>query len=180
MDLKIIAGLGNPSKGYKTSRHNVGSLFIDYLAFQNKIEFEKKENLLGLIAKTKIDNRDVLILKPLVFMNESGITIGKALKFFKLKPVDLLVIQDDSDLIFKTIKLVRNRNSAGHHGIESIISNLKTKDFFRLRIGIRDNGSKAKAEEFVLNSFTNQEMEILEKEIFPKALDIVINWLKII
>lgn len=178
MDLKIIAGLGNPLKGYKTSRHNVGSLFIDYLAFQNKIKFEKKENLSSLITKTKINNCDILILKPLVFMNESGIAIGKALKFFKLKPKDLLVIQDDSDLIFKTVKLVRNRNSAGHHGIESIIGNLKTKDFFRLRIGIRNRGSKAKAEKFVLNNFTKEEMEILEKEIFPKALEIVINWLK--
>ncbi len=178
MDLKIIAGLGNPLKGYKTSRHNVGSLFIDYLSFQKKIKFEKKENLSSLITKTEINNHEVLILKPLVFMNESGIAISKALKFFKLKPEDLLVIQDDSDLIFRTVKLVRNRNSAGHHGIESIINSLKTKDFFRLRIGIRDKNSTAKAEKFVLSSFTKEEVEILEKEIFPKALEIVINWLK--
>ncbi len=180
MNLKIIAGLGNPSQGYKTSRHNVGSQFIDYLTNQNKIKFEKKENLSSLMAKTKINGCEAIILKPLVFMNDSGIAISKALKFFKIKPDNLLVVQDDSDLIFKTLKLVRNRNSAGHHGIESIINNLKTKDFYRLRIGIRDKNSKAKAGNFVLNNFTSQEMEILEKEIFPKALEIINNWLKTI
>jgi len=178
MKFKIIAGLGNPSQGYQTSRHNVGSRFIDYLANQQKLKFEKKENLSSLIAKTQINNYGVLVLKPLVFMNDSGIAISKALKFFKIKPDNLLVIQDDSDLFFKTIKLVRNKNSAGHHGIESIISHLKTKDFFRLRIGIRDKNSKDKAATFVLNNFTSQEMEILEKEIFPKALESVNNWLK--
>ena len=179
MNLKIIAGLGNPSQSYRTSRHNVGSQFVDYLANQQKIKFEKKDNLSSLIAKTQINGCEVLILKPLVFMNDSGLAISKTLKFFKLKSTDLLVVQDDSDLIFRTLKLVRDRNSAGHHGIESIINNLKTKDFYRLRIGIRDKNSKAKAEKFVLNNFTNEETEILEKEIFPKALEIINNWLKI-
>lgn len=138
---RLIIGLGNPDKEYEKTYHNVGFLAIDFLT----------ENLPA--AK---------LIKSEVYMNESGSFIRKTIKQKNVKPEDLLIIHDDSDIKMGEYKLSFGRSSAGHRGVQSIIDALKTKNFWRLRIGIRKN-KKQKAMEIVLKKISKADMEILNK-----------------
>ena len=181
MSYKIIIGLGNPGKTYQNTRHNVGKLFLDYLAGESSWETSKK-------IKAEIIKKDSLVLvKPLIFMNQSGEAVKNIIGFYKTETKNILIVHDDSDLIFTKIKFAESQSSsAGHHGIESIEKVSGKKKFARIRIGIRPwraetNGeggpSKAKALDFVLKKFSKKDLEILEKEIFPKAKEILIDWM---
>ena len=144
----LIVGLGNPGKKYEKTRHNVGFMVID--------ELEKKE----LPKKAKL-------LKPETFMNNSGIAVNNLMSFYKIKPENLWVIQDDIDLLIGKIRISKNRGSGGHRGIESIIKETGTKDFYRIRIGICPlKGKPEYLEKFVLQSFSKEEEVILNKAIY--------------
>ncbi len=149
LELKLIIGLGNPDKKYANTYHNVGFLFVDRLA--ENPPFPE-------------------LLKSDVYMNESGRFVTRALKKHGAKPEELLVIHDDSDLELGKYKLVFGRGAAGHHGIENIQATLKTKDFWRLRIGIRPPEEKVrqKAEKFVLKKISPAHKKILN-EVFEKV-----------
>ena len=148
--MKVIVGLGNPGKKYEKTRHNVGQRVIDAL------------------AKTK--TRNFIIAKPQTFMNSSGKAVKSLVDFYKIRPDNLWVIHDDIDLPINEIRISKNRGSAGHKGVESIIKELKTKDFNRVRIGILPKTGKPKAiESFVLQNFTKKEEKII-KEVIDKAI----------
>ncbi len=153
-DIKIIIGLGNPGKEYEKTYHNVGFLAVNYLAKNPPIS-----NFQFSISK---------LLKSDVFMNESGGFVAKMLKKQGVKPENLLIVHDDSDIEIGKYKISFDRGSAGHNGVESIIKSLKTKNFWRLRIGIRPQKSKQKAEKFVLKKIDKKNLEILEK-VFEEA-----------
>lgn len=145
----IVAGLGNPGEKYKNTRHNIGSRIID------ELEFLELEN--------------VILAKPKTFMNESGKAIKLLLKKYKAKTSDLWVIHDDIDLPIGKIRIVKNRGSAGHKGVESTIKELGKNDFVRFRIGIQPQEGKPKNfENFVLQKFNKAEEKIL-KEIIEKT-----------
>lgn len=150
---KLIIGLGNPDSKYHNTYHNVGHLFIDHL--------------------TKSSQLKAKILKTDVYMNESGGVVKKALKKFCAKPEELLVVHDDSDIYLGNYKLSFGRGAAGHHGVENIQAALKTKNFWRLRIGIRPQNPpslklrRAKAGKFVLKKISPTDKKILES-IFEK------------
>jgi peptidyl-tRNA hydrolase, PTH1 family len=146
---KLIIGIGNPDKKYESTYHNVGFLFADYLTknFPNS-----------------------KILKSDTYMNESGKFVTKELKKSGVKPEELLIAHDDSDIALGNYKLSFGRGAAGHHGIESIMTSLKSKEFWRLRIGIRPRNEKVrrKAEEFVLKKITSADKKVLET-VFQKS-----------
>lgn len=148
-NFRLIIGLGNPDKKYENTYHNVGFLFVDYLD-----EREKKE---GWIKKP-------FAIRSKSYMNESGRFVALELKRTDTDPEHLLVAQDDSDIELGKYKLSFGRGAAGHHGIESIIASLKTKDFWRLRIGIRPAKEKIrqKSEKFVLKKITAGDKKTLE------------------
>lgn len=156
---KLIVGLGNPGKEYEKTYHNVGFLAIDSFA---KTTLNAKTKL---FEYSKID--DLIFVKNRTFMNDAGKTVSAAMKYFSarggLKPEELLVIHDDADLLLGKYKLSLNQGSAGHKGIESIIKALGTKNFYRLRIGIRNPKSKAKALNLVLKKIKNSELLILNQ-----------------
>ncbi|MEK7657876.1 MAG: aminoacyl-tRNA hydrolase [Patescibacteria group bacterium] len=167
MKVKLVIGLGNPGKEYYKTYHNVGFLIIDFLKIPKfKTSASKK------FEYAKIN--DLILIKPLFFMNESGKAVLDAIKYFKIKPEEILAVHDDSDIELGKYKLSFGRASAGHNGVESIIQSLKTKNFWRLRIGIRkiSNNSKrtkaglpaearrAKAGEFVLRKISASDMKI--------------------
>ncbi len=182
--IKLIAGLGNPGEEYAETYHNVGIIALE----------ETIKNLKDGAAPKKF--RDIFInhksggkifLKPLCFMNESGGTLKTALKHFGIKPEDLLVIHDDSDIEIGNFKLSFGRNSGGHKGVESIIKSLRTKNFWRFRIGIRPKmpPSKAvlptltrrtKAEEFVLKRMSDHDKKIF-LPVFKKIAEKIYNLL---
>ena len=148
--IKLIIGLGNPDRQYEKTYHNAGHLMADYL--------ERQETR---------DKRQ--ILKTDVFMNKSGQFVKESLKKGKVKPEQLLVIHDDADIELGRFKLSFGRNSAGHKGAQNIINQLKTKDFWRLRIGIRPPKSKEKADKLVLKNIPPAKLNVLKK-VFKEAL----------
>jgi len=163
----LIVGLGNPGIKYKKTRHNIGFRVLDKFQNENNFsnfEFSKKFN--SLISDGIVKKKTILLAKPETFMNNSGISIKKLINFYKIKSSHIIVVHDDIDLVFGTIKISERRGSAGHKGVESIIKELGTKDFTRLRIGIRDRKLKNKnTEKYVLERFTEQEEQDLKKII---------------
>lgn len=146
---RLIIGLGNPGKEYKKTYHNAGFLFIQYL-------MDKKP----ANSEFRIQNSE--LLKSDVYMNESGKFVAKILKKHGVKPKEILIVHDDSDIELGKYKISFGRGSAGHRGVESIIKSFGTKNFWRLRIGIRKT-AKEKAGELVLKKISKKDWEILEK-----------------
>ena len=171
--MKIIVGLGNPGDNYRRTRHNAGWIFLDALTAGETWKENKKFS--ALICETN----SAIIVKPLTYMNESGISVRKIMDFYGLLPKRLglfgkkdadltevlTVVQDELDVDFGKIKTATDSGSAGHRGIESIISHLQTKKFKRLRLGIKNEFLKTRIppEKFVLQNFTTEELTSLEK-----------------
>ncbi|MCL4404239.1 aminoacyl-tRNA hydrolase [Patescibacteria group bacterium] len=158
-DVSLVVGLGNPGKDYERTYHNAGRLALAALAPET-----------GWRARDKfryVKDAGLTFASPETFMNESGDAVAAALKYFKLKPAELLVIHDDSDLPLGQWKLQFGRGSAGHRGVASIISRLKTEDFWRLRIGIRDASEKKrrKAGDFVLDRISAEKMREFDRAV---------------
>ena len=160
--IKLIIGLGNPGKEYENTRHNIGFLFIDALAKHLKapsFEFNKKLN-------SEISEVRLRMAKPQIFMNKSGLAVLSLSKFYKVKPENILVVHDDIDILWSNFKFSFGRSSAGHKGVESIIKALKTKKFWRLRIGIQPTPKKhTSADKVILKRFTPAEFKTLNQTI---------------
>ncbi len=152
----LIIGLGNPGKKFQKTRHNLGFRVIDEFFIKNRdvhnfsdFKFEKKFQ--ALIAEGKFNNKKIILAKPQTFMNLSGKGAKLLIAFYKLPIDNLWIIHDDIDIPLGKIRIVKGREAAGHRGIESIIRELKTKDFVRFRIGILPKTGKPKnIEKFVL------------------------------
>lgn len=186
MQTFIIIGIGNPDPEYKETRHNIGFTILEKLAAKLKCDgFTSNKKLNALITECVPvihDKRSKLVLaKPLSYVNASGMVVAKLKKQYKVKPEYITVIHDDLDIPFGDTKLSFDKNSGGHKGIESIIKALKTKKFYRLRIGTstrgiaraRQQSDKARDEyvrNFVLAKFTSSEREELNK-IFKESLE---------
>ncbi len=161
----LIVGLGNPGKEYLGTRHNVGFRIIDKFREENFFsDFELLKKANSLISRGEIDLQEIVLIKPQTFMNNSGTAVKLIINQFSNR--DLIVIHDDIDLPLGKIKVSEGRGSAGHKGVESIIRELKTKDFFRIRIGIQPERGKPKnIDNFVLKNFTKNEEEILKQTV---------------
>ena len=157
--MKLIVGLGNPGKEYENTRHNVGFYYIDL--FANKLNITFKEKFNAMYAKTKINDEDIILLKPQTFMNLSGESVIKFVNYFKIKVEDIIVIHDDLDMDLGRIKLKENGSSGGHNGIKNIIFNLNSENFKRLKIGISKNNN-FDTKDYVLGKFTKEEQEIVK------------------
>ena len=163
--MKLIVGLGNPGLKYKKTRHNLGFLMVDYLAAGDKWKESKKANCLYI--RKQIGLKEVELIKPLTFMNNSGKTVNYLQKKHRIKSENILIIHDEIDLPLGEIRIQQGRGPAGHKGIQSIINRLGTKDFVRLRIGIRptDQETIVDTEKFVLEKFTAEEEKIVQATI---------------
>jgi len=170
--MKLIVGLGNPGSKYIKTRHNIGFMVLDVLAEGEEWKENKKANCLYL--KKQINSEEVELVKPLTFMNNSGKAVNYIKQKHYIKPEDILVIHDDIDLPLGEIKIQQNRSSAGHKGVQSIIDALGTKDFVRMRIGIRPEQLTQETEDFVLEKFTPQEQEIIEEKI-KRAAELIVQ-----
>lgn len=136
INMKLIVGLGNPGTQYHTTRHNIGFMVIDSLAQKLGISLTVDKSFNAEVGTYKQGEESYIVAKPQTFMNKSGEAVQKISAFYKIAPSDIYVVHDDLDLELGAYKLSFSQNPAGHHGIESIISHLATKDFHRLRIGI--------------------------------------------
>ena len=153
----LVVGLGNPGPQYAKTRHNVGFMVADLLAARLGAPFKVHKRSGAEIVTGRLGNRSVVVAKPRTFMNESGRHIGPLAKFYSVSPADMIVIHDELDIDFGTIRLKLGGGEGGHNGLRSVVNALGTKDFQRVRIGIgRPPGRKDPAA-FVLEPFTAAE-----------------------
>ncbi len=169
--LSLIVGLGNPGRQYAKTRHNLGWQVLDRLCEKLKISFKagKGEYYAALLEENE---REIVFLKPTTYMNGSGIAVKEALTFFGKTPADLLVILDDMALPLGKLRLRASGSSGGHNGLESVIYQLQTEDFARLRLGIGTPEAKGAAVGHVLGEFSKEEKKIAE-EMMESAIVVV-------
>ena len=171
----LIIGLGNPGEKYEKTRHNVGFQTIDEVAesFDFPV-FSSKSIFNAEISKGTYNKQNIVLAKPKTFMNLSGKAVKLLMKNLKTK--ELIVIHDDIDIPLGRIRIANNRGAANHNGVESIINELKTKDFIRLRIGIKPKTKIKALDRFVLQKFNKEEEKTIEEVIkkTAKAVEAII------
>ena len=168
--MKLVVGLGNKGREYENTRHNMGFMLIDrYLQYKN-ITDKFKEKFNAIYIETTINNEKVIFIKPMTYMNNSGIAIRAFVDFYKLNSEDILVISDDLDLDLGKFRLRRNGSSGGHNGLKSIISHLGTDNFKRLRIGISND--KDDVINYVLSKFSKKELNDIDT-MFDTLVDVL-------
>ena len=172
----LIVGLGNPEQEYGKTRHNMGFNAINKIANEYKIEITKSK-FQGLYEKTQIEGEQVILLKPQTYMNLSGDCIKEFVKFYKIEKKQIIIIYDDMDIEPGKIKIRKKGSSGGHNGIKSIISNLGTEEFPRIRIGIGRPQYPGDQINYVIGSIPDEEKIILDQGA-EKAAKAVIEILK--
>lgn len=185
--MRLIVGLGNPGEKYENTRHNVGFMVADRLqtTVYSGCEWEESGKLQAVVCRARQANQvlragrpkavDVLLAKPKTFMNESGKAVKALANFFKVEPSDLWIIHDDLDIKLGEYKIQKGKGPKLHNGVLSIENALGTKDFWRVRVGVENRISGGQAvrqsgEEYVLEDFINEELEILKK-VFGKIVE---------
>ena len=167
----LIVGLGNPGKKYSLSRHNVGFMVIDEIAKRHEIGV-KKRGFNSLYCESIINQKKIILLKPQTFMNLSGKAVFEAVSFYKISTSDVLVVHDEIDFPTGTMQIKFDGGSAGHRGIDSIISHLGRSDFIRIRIGVGKPTDKPKVVRYVLSEFERSEIKMI-KGMIERAADAV-------
>ncbi len=158
--IKLIVGLGNPGKEYEGTRHNIGFTLVDELIRRARSGGKKKQHL-SEVCRSRIGGSEVILAKPLTYMNNSGLAVINLLEEEGIQPQEMLVVHDDLDLPLGTTRLRMRGSSAGHRGLDSIINTIKTQDFPRLRLGIGRPGRKEDIVRWVLSPFEEEEMPLV-------------------
>ncbi len=187
MVIKLIIGLGNPDAEYENTRHNLGFLFIESLASDHGSDLILDKKIGARVAKSKMilggKNYSVIFARPESYVNTSGPIIAKLKAVYKARPEDIIIVHDDLDIPFGSVKLSFDKNSGGHRGVESIMKAIKTKKFFRIRLGTAnstlkkaynqgENAKDALIKNFVLAKLTPKEKGELKK-LFKDAKDLL-------
>ncbi len=174
--MKIIAGLGNPGKEYRATRHNIGFEAVDYIAYDLGIYIDERKHK-ALLGKGIFAGEKVIFLKPQTYMNLSGESIRAALDYYKLTNEDLIVIYDDISLDVGEIRIRTKGSAGGHNGIKSIISHLGTDVFDRIKIGVGDKPKGYDLADYVLGKFKKNEVKNMEEAVInaKKALELMLQ-----
>ena len=182
--MRLIIGLGNPGRTYKYSRHNIGFLLIDRLRKSWRVKLKRDAKARSYLGKGSIEGKEVILARPLCFMNLSGQVVNLLLKKYDLNPEYMLVVFDDLDLEWGKIRIRPGGSSGGHKGVESIIKTLHSSNFARLRIGIGrprlaktlcESGQRKKVIDYVLSSWTRKEKDQLSENL-ERAVDCCKSW----
>ncbi len=174
--MKCIVGLGNPGKKYEQTRHNIGFMVIEELAKRNDWKLNKKK-FNGKFSLDKVDGEKVILLEPQTFMNLSGESLRPLMEFYDMTINDIIIIYDDLDLPTGKIRLRQKGGHGGHNGIRSIIDQLGTKEFKRVRVGIGRPTTPIPVPDYVLGKFNKEEDEDALASI-KKAADACELWLR--
>lgn len=167
----LVVGLGNPGEEYRSTPHNLGFLTVDRLARDAGIRISRPEEN-ALVGSGALEGAPVVLAKPLSYMNLSGAPVKRLLRRYQLEPENLLVVYDELDLPWRSLRLKRKGSSAGHNGMQSVVDSLGTSDFPRLRIGIHPGHPVANGAKFVLRPFGRNERDELE-EVVGRAAEVV-------
>jgi PTH1 family peptidyl-tRNA hydrolase len=158
--VKVIVGLGNPGIRYKANRHNIGFQVVDRLAEANHIRNSTKR-LKSFYGTGKIDSQEVVLAKPMTFMNRSGEAVTRLVDFFNVGMEDLIVVHDDLDLPFGRLRFKRRGGDGGHQGVRSIIEAMGENTFLRLKVGIGRPPRGMEVADYVLCNFDEIEQPLL-------------------
>jgi peptidyl-tRNA hydrolase, PTH1 family len=159
----VIVGLGNPGENYRLTRHNVGFRVVEGLVLKHKVKLREKGEV--IFGSFSLEGREVFLLFPQTFMNESGRAVAPFAKYRQIPLEKLLVVSDDLDLPVGRLRLKMMGGSGGHHGLDSLITHLGSGDFPRLRIGIGKPPSPGEGPDYVLSSFKPEEKPDIEKAL---------------
>lgn len=162
--MKLIVGLGNPGLRYKNTRHNIGYKVAERLAEALGVKLDRKK-FHSLFGETKLGTERVIIAKPLTYMNSSGVAVKEIVSGKKIAISDILVICDEANLDLGSLRMKRKGSSGGHNGMDSVIENLGTSNFSRLRIGIGPRPEDKILTDFVLERFTKSEAKIVDEAV---------------
>lgn len=171
--MTLIVGLGNPGRKYSQTKHNVGFMVVDKLADKYDLKFNEKDDY--LISQGIIEGKEVALIKPLTYMNLSGRAVRKIAneKILENLPHSIIVIHDDLDLPLGKIKIKKNGSSGGHKGVQSIIDNIGTKNFIRVKIGI-DKEIGTDVSDYVLSPFSREQKAIIKNKVL-QAVDSIVT-----
>ena len=160
----LIVGLGNPEQDYSNTRHNMGFNTINKIAKQYNIEIKQKK-FKGLYGKGIIENEKVILLKPQTYMNLSGESIKEVVDFYKIEPSKIIVIYDDIDIMPGIIKIRKKGGAGSHNGMKSVIHELQTTEFPRIRVGIGCPDDKLNLINYVIGAIPEEEKVLLDKDL---------------
>lgn len=164
----VIVGLGNPGREYRDTRHNIGFKAIDLLANRNSIDINKIK-FKSVYGEGFIKGEKVILLKPQTYMNNSGISVREIVDYFKVPMDKLLIIVDDIDIDFASVKIKKKGSAGSHNGLKSIIYHLQDDKFPRIKIGIGEKYERQDLSDFVLSKFGKDEIEEIEISILNAA-----------
>lgn len=170
----LIVGLGNPGKQYEQTRHNIGFDVIDYMANKYNIDVNR-EKFKGICGEGFIENKKVILLKPLTYMNLSGESIRELANFYKLEDDEIIVVYDDISLDIGRLRIREKGSAGGHNGIKSIIQNLGGDKFPRVKVGVGQ--PKDNLVNHVLGKFSKEDREYIEK-VIPVVSDAIVEIVK--
>ena len=169
--VRLVVGLGNPGNTYKKTRHNVGFMVVDQIAEDFSIALVKQK-FDTVFGRGSVDGVEVVLAKPMAFMNRSGPQVQKIARYYRILSEDMLVVHDDIDLAFGRIKIKEKGGDGGHKGVRSIIDAFGGGDFVRLRIGVGRPEAGINAADHVLGKFSLKEKKVLHR-IITEARDAV-------
>lgn len=161
--MKLIVGLGNPGREYEKTRHNVGFMVMDRISDVLNVSIDMKK-FNGEYVKFKYLGEDVILLKPMTYMNNSGESVIQVMNYFKIDVSDLLIIYDDMDMPVGKLRLRESGSAGGHNGVKSIIAHVGTQNFKRIRVGI-DKHPRIKVIDYVLGRFNKDEQLLIDEGI---------------
>ena len=159
---RLIVGLGNPGREYEFTAHNLGFLVVDRLAERNGIRVNRKD-CMALVGQGSIAGHRVMLAKPQTYMNVSGSSVGGLLAKFGFEAKDLLVVYDDLDLPWQAVRIRSSGSHGGHHGVESLIETVGTKEFSRVRLGIHGGAGDRDGARIVLAKLKRAQKEELDE-----------------
>ena len=167
--MKLIVGLGNPGPEYEFTPHNVGFLAVDWIADDYRVEVRNRQ-CRALTARITIGQEQLVLVKPETYMNLSGQAVSCLLEQFEIGPeADLIVIHDELDFPFGTLRIQRARSSAGHNGVESIIGSLRTNDFLRIRVGVAPEYKPRDGKDYLLSPMGKAQLKALDPVLVDVA-----------
>ncbi|HET8824566.1 MAG TPA: aminoacyl-tRNA hydrolase [Terriglobales bacterium] len=170
--MKLVVGLGNPGIEYQFTPHNLGFLTIDRLAERANVDVVSRR-CQAVTGKTKIGGHEVMLAKPETFMNLSGLSVRKLVDEFEIEPANgLIVVYDELDLPFGTLRIKQRGGTAGHNGVESLVGSLGTDEFIRIRLGIQPDHPVRDGAKFVLGQFKKSQLEAVS-DLIDRAADAV-------
>ena len=173
----LLVGLGNPGDKYCNNRHNIGFMAVDRMA-DGEVNFPPfRDKFEAQISEERVGRDKAMLMKPMTYMNESGRSVGRAAKFYKIAPENIIVFHDELDLKPGEVRIKKGGGNAGHNGLKSITQHLGAPDFWRVRIGIGHPGNKNQVSNYVLSDFAKSDQIWLEKllERFEKKYSLIVD-----